>query len=114
MLPVPVPTLDELAAHPERASEIPPATARALLARLAGVQTALLARLLATSGHDSDPAPVEDRLLTASEAAGQLGHSRDWLYRHAARLPFTVRTGRDVRFSAAGLARCIRTRQRRG
>jgi hypothetical protein len=30
----PFPTLDELAAHPERASEIPPATAGAHLARL--------------------------------------------------------------------------------
>ena len=114
MLPVPVPTLNDLAAHPERASEISPATAGALLARLAGVQTALLARLLAPSGNASEAALVEDRLLTASEAAAQLGHSRDWIYRHAARLPFTVRTGRDVRFSAAGLARWIRTRQGRG
>ena len=31
---VPVPTLDDLAAHPERAHEIPPATAGAHLARL--------------------------------------------------------------------------------
>ncbi len=108
----PVPSLDELAANPERAADIPPGTAAALLARLAGLQPVLLARALAPAG-DGDGAAAPDRLLTVKEAAEQLGHSADWLYRHAPKLPFTVRTGRDVRFSAAGLARWIRNRQGR-
>lgn len=59
----PVATLDELAAHPERASEIPPATAGALLARLAGIQTALLALLdairiaVSSAGRNAMPSP---------------------------------------------------------
>ena len=111
----PVPTLDELAADPARAADIPPATAVALLGRLAGLQTVLLARALAPGGGGNvDGALAEDRLLSVKDAAAQLGHSEDWLYRHAAKLPFTVRTGaRDIRFSAAGLARWIRNRQGR-
>jgi predicted DNA-binding transcriptional regulator AlpA len=110
-----VPTLDDLAADPARAVDIPPATAAALLARLAGLQPVLLARALAPAGGGySDGAPAEDRLLSVKEAAEQLGHSEDWLYRRAAKLPFTVRTGRrDVRFSTVGLARWIRNRQGR-
>jgi predicted DNA-binding transcriptional regulator AlpA len=110
----PVPSLDELAANPERAAEISPAAAAALLTRVAGLQPVLLARALATAGDGGhDGAPSADRLLTVKQAAAQLGHSEDWLYRHAAKFPFTVRTGRDVRFSAAGLARWIRNRQGR-
>jgi predicted DNA-binding transcriptional regulator AlpA len=110
----PVPTLDDLAADPTRVAEIPPATAAALLGTLAGLQSVLLARALAPGGDgDRNGAPATDRLLTAEEAAMQLSHSVDWIYRHAEKLPFTVRTGRDVRFSAAGLARWIRNRQGR-
>ena len=110
----PVPTLDEIAADPARVAEIPPAAAAALLGTLAGLQPVLLARALAPAGDGGqDGAPSADRLLTVKEAAEQLGHSEDWLYRHAPKLPFTVRTGRDVRFSAAGLARWIRNRQGR-
>ncbi|OGB92206.1 MAG: hypothetical protein A2Z31_00035 [candidate division NC10 bacterium RBG_16_65_8] len=114
MNPALVPTLDEIAADPARVADIPPATAAALLARVAGLQPVLLARALAPVGNGGqDGAPVVDRLLTVKEAAAQLGHSEDWCYRHAPKLPFTVRTGRDVRFSAAGLARWICTRQGR-
>jgi Helix-turn-helix domain len=62
------------------------------------------------------PAPLaeaEDRLLTAPEAAERLNRSTDFVYRHAASLPFTVRDGRAVRFSARGLERFIRTRMGR-
>jgi predicted DNA-binding transcriptional regulator AlpA len=49
-------------------------------------------------------APNEDRLLNASEAAERLGVARRWLYRHAARLPFTRRLSAGVlRFSLAGI-----------
>ena len=105
-----VPTLNEIAAHPERASDVPPAAAAALLVQLAGVQTALLTRLLAPADN-GQAAPVEDRLLKAKEAAAQLGYSTDWLYRHADRLPFVVRNGRQLRFSAHGIDRYIRERR---
>jgi len=56
------------------------------------------------------PAPqslteAPDRNVSAAEAARRLGMSRDWLYRNAAKLPFTVKIGRRVLFSARGLER---------
>jgi excisionase family DNA binding protein len=111
---VPVPTLDEIAANPERARDVSPATAAALLAKLAGVQTVLLARVFAPAGENKgNAASAEDRLLTVAEAAEQLGLSQDWLYRHAKILPFTVRLGNTLRFSATGIAKWIRSRQGR-
>ena len=45
------------------------------------------------------------------EAARKLAVSEDWLYRHADKLPFTVRIGdRHLRFSAAGIEKFIRQR----
>jgi predicted DNA-binding transcriptional regulator AlpA len=77
----------------------------------------LIARLLETSANGAGAPQTangdEDRLLDAGEAAQRLGTSPDWLYRRAARLPFTVRLGRALRFSAQGIDRYIRQRQGR-
>jgi predicted DNA-binding transcriptional regulator AlpA len=44
--------------------------------------------------------PLEDRLLTAQQAAPILQVSERWLYKHADRLPYAVRLSADVvRFS---------------
>ena len=57
----------------------------------------------------------EIRSMTSSvarEAAQRLGTSEDWLYRHAAELPFTKRLSeRQLRFSSAGIEQYIRRRQ---
>ena len=108
----PLPTLDELAAHPERAQELPPEVARDLLARLAPLQTVLLAQAIRPLACQGEP-QGEDRLLTVEEAAKKLGLSTDWLYRRAGKLLFTVRLGRQLRFSERGLDRYIRQRQGR-
>ena len=102
-----VPTLDELAAHPERASEIPPAIAAGLLAQLAGLQSVLLARALAPaeSGH-GEP---QDRLLTIAEAAGLLSIPKAFTYELARRgeIP-TVRIGRKyIRVPLHALQKCL-------
>ncbi len=57
--------------------------------------------------------PEEDRLLDVEEAAQRLAVSTDTLYRRARELPFTVRIGGNVRFSAQGISRFIATRQGR-
>jgi len=50
----------------------------------------------------------KDALLTSEQAASLMGVSRRWLYRHAAKLPFTRRVSRkNLRFSEAGLRRWI-------
>jgi predicted DNA-binding transcriptional regulator AlpA len=54
---------------------------------------------------------MEDRLLTAPEAAAKLGCPKDWLYRNADKLPFTVRRSpRRVAFSQLGIEKYIRQR----
>jgi excisionase family DNA binding protein len=70
----------------------------------------LCARLTAASlpRHED-----EDRLLDVEEAAKILGIHLDTLYRRAKGLPFTVRVGGSVRFSALGIQKFIRTRQGR-
>ena len=70
---------------------------------LAALQVAVATRLAAPRGRDDGP----DRLLRVQDAAALLEMSVDWLYRHADRLPFTVRTGRSLRFSERGLRRYL-------
>ena len=109
--PAAVPTLDELAAEPERATILPRATIQTLLHRCVGVQTILLAALAASEPSRTDSEP--DSLLDVTTAAGRLGVSRDWVYHHWRQLPFTVRQGRLLRFSSHGIDRYIKTRQGR-
>lgn len=49
------------------------------------------------------PAELHDELLSVSEAAARLALSTDYLYRHAASLPFTRRIGRKLLFSSKGI-----------
>ena len=74
-------------------------------ARLGELQAALMARGLALAAR---PAPEDDgRLLTAVEAADQMGVSKRWLYSHARKLPFTRKLARGtMRFAENGLKRC--------
>jgi hypothetical protein len=112
LAPMAVPTLDEVASNPERATALPAGTLQGLLCRCATVQTVLLGALLTASARTgADAAPEPETLLDIGEAAKRLATTRDWLYRHAGRLPFTVRNGRQLRFSARGIARYIRERQ---
>ncbi|MBI3455185.1 MAG: helix-turn-helix domain-containing protein [Candidatus Rokubacteria bacterium] len=104
-----VPTLDELAADPGRAATLSPAVRQALTLRCAAVLAALASASGAANGQAPE-APAEDRLLSVEAAARTLGVSVDWLYARAARLPFTVRLGRALRFSAHGVERYIRQR----
>ncbi len=111
----PLPSLDALAATPEKAATLCLEAARALLARCTVAHGVLVARLLdgPKNGANAPQEATEDRLLTVDQAASRLGVSPDWLYRRAATLPFTVRLGRALRFSPDGLDRYIRQRQGR-
>lgn len=111
--PVPVPKLAELLADPGKAANLPPGTIPALRGELARLDTLLLARLLSGGDNKAQTGPDGDRLLSAKEAAGKLGASRDYLYRHSSKLPFTVRMGRKVLFSEAGIEGYIRQRMGR-
>ena len=110
--PVAVPTLDELAADPTRASALSSTALQSLLCRCIAAQTALLGALLAASGPKTEVAkePMPDTLLNVADAAMRLATTKDWLYRHAHHLPFTIRNGRQLRFSRLGIDRYIRER----
>jgi hypothetical protein len=54
--PTLLPSLDELAAHPERAGDLPPEGAKALLLQLAPLQEALRLRALAPASVNGQPA----------------------------------------------------------
>ncbi len=110
----PVPTLDELAAHPERIYEIPPRVAADILIRVLGLQTVLLARAMGIAGANGQPQdPTADQLLTVEQAARKLSVSGDWVYRRARTLPFIVHLGSRLRCSERGIERYIRQRQGR-
>lgn len=107
-----VPTLTELAAHPEQATDLPPHVAATLLAQLASLQTVLLSRLFVGMSSESRREDSEDRLLGIDEARAMLNMSKDYLYRHADQFPFTVRPApKQLRFSKLGIQKYIRNRQ---
>ncbi len=87
--------------------EVPVESIAPVITRLASLQTALAARLLAhpVNGKPQDVGPEgEDELLTVVDAARLLNVSEDWIYRRAGRLPFTRRLSRKaLRFSKTGL-----------
>jgi excisionase family DNA binding protein len=81
-----------------------------MIAQLAAMQMKLSSRLLAASLTTKSPI-ARDELLTVDEAAARMKVSTDYLYRHGAKLPFTVRQGRMLRFSANGLEKYLQQRQ---
>ena len=85
------------------AQELPKDELPALLGELEQVRCTALARLTSTP-----VAPQEsDELLNVTAAAGRLGISRDYLYRHHRDFPFTRRLGRKLLFSATGIEKHI-------
>ena len=71
------------------------------IAQLAGLQTALAARLI--TERQAPAQQDEDILLTVSEAAGLLKMSPDYLYKKSKLLPFSKKIGSSLRFSKRGL-----------
>src|SRR5262245_36764102 len=89
----PTDDLGALLADPSRVARMPVHEVPALLTQLASVQTrlaavegAVAARLLAARAPQAEP----DRLLTADQAADRLGVTKDWLRRRGT-LPFAIR-----------------------
>jgi hypothetical protein len=87
-------------------AELDPEQIGPIMAQMAALQLRLATRLVMEGtdrGQDD-----HDNLLTIEEAAAKLKCSEDWLYRRAKRLPFTVRVGRNLRFSGRGIDEAIR------
>ena len=82
----------------------------ALLASLSAMLSVVAARMLSHPSGPESQARKCDENLSVQEAARRLGVSKDYLYRHARRLPFARRVGRRLLFSAQGLERWNRQR----
>ena len=101
--------LADLLTDPAKLSALSPEAIAALRGELAKLDTLLLRRLLCCGNAHIEP--EGDRLLDVKQASVTLGVTEDWLYRHAAKLPFTVRMGtKQLRFSEARIDRYIRQR----
>jgi predicted DNA-binding transcriptional regulator AlpA len=108
--------LARLLQDPRRVAEIPPDQVPMLLAELERVRADLWRRMISASATQNGQPAVraEDRLLDVEEAAQKLGVSKDWLYRRADKLPFTIRvSAARLRFSEQGIERWIRQREGR-
>jgi len=113
--PTAIVTFDDVLADPRRLADVAEDALPAMqaevstrLIQLAAVQAAIAARQTAVTAGRND-----DRLLDVDEAAVVLSQTTDWVYRHAKELPFTVRVGTLVRFSAHGIQTFIRNRRGR-
>ncbi len=102
--------LPDLLKDPDKVASVPQEEIPAMRGELAMLDTLLLARLLREGDGGTDKRTQKDRLLKVDEAAKRLGASKDYIYRHAAKLPFTVRIGRQIRSSEAGIDKFIRLR----
>jgi excisionase family DNA binding protein len=105
-----VPTLADLVQRSCSVEAVPREAVPSMLGELEQVKAELWTRLTVASVGQAEPAGSADGLLTAREAASILNLSEDYLYRNSAKLPFTVRLGRKVLFSRAGIERYIRQR----
>jgi hypothetical protein len=101
-----VPVLDglksALARCRDAARDLPAEELPDLIGELEAIKATAWARL-------TTPTPQEhDELLDVEVAAGRLGVSQNYLYRHHSQYPFTRRQGRKLLFSALGIDKHIR------
>jgi excisionase family DNA binding protein len=97
-----VPTLDQIAADPASAGNLPEGTLKALLVKCSVVQGVLITQLLdrkPVEADGSDAAPNRDPLVAAEEMARLLDVHPSWVRteQRAGRIPF-VKVVRYVRF----------------
>jgi excisionase family DNA binding protein len=106
LAPTAVPSLDELAADPARATTLPAAALHGLLCRCLAVQTAIMRALLAVPTTQT-PSPA--RLVDAAEMADLLGTPENWVRdrARAGHIPF-VRLGHYMKFSPREVLEAVR------
>jgi predicted DNA-binding transcriptional regulator AlpA len=108
-----LPTLDDLAAHPERAAELPPETVAALHYRAVRVLMALEAPLLARSGRVDRAAEPNgsDRFLDAEQVGVLIGKSKSWVEKHPEELPKRRRVGGEGKWSEREIQQWMKHRE---
>lgn len=104
-------TEDHWTALLEAVEQATPDQCPMLMGRLEQLKTSLWLKL--STGTASQHVSQADRLLTAEELADRLHVTKGFVYRNAGSYPFTIRQGRYLRFSHAGLERYLKQRQGR-
>jgi len=103
-----VPKLGDLLADPGKADLVPPEAIPAMLANIELLKAMLWLRLTVPNGtSQAKERRNGERLLCAKETAARMGVSLDYVYDHAAELPFSTREGRRRLFSEIGLDRYL-------
>jgi predicted DNA-binding transcriptional regulator AlpA len=106
-----VPTLDELAATPSRAMELPSEVLKVLMGRCLIVQGALHAGLVANgNGHQGEHADKFDRFLNAKGVGLLVGRSASWVNHNKDALPSRRRVGESDAWSERDILRWMQTR----
>lgn len=102
-----VPTLEQLAADPAKATSLPRQVLLDLAAR------ALLAHSVAFTALMAAPAPSpEDRLIDVPELAQIMGLHVNTVLQHCDEWPFTVKIGKRLKFSSLGFQAWLADPQR--
>lgn len=90
-------------------SESPPEQLPLLSCALAAQLAAIASRQLEAAALERSVKAVPDETLDITEAARRIGMSESWLYK--AKVPFRIKVGSRVRYSARGIERYLRARQ---
>lgn len=105
-----IPSLDELATNPARATDLPPEVTRALFVRVTTLHGALLASLLGVPMQ----APSQnggDRFLDAAEVGVMIGKSRSWVEKNTEALPKRRKVGGEGKWSEREIQQWMRHRE---
>ena len=96
----------------ETIGQVAPQELHAFLGKLEEMKSIVLSQLrpVAPCSQKND-AQETDELLAVKEAALKLKVSQNYLYQNSKTLPFTVRVGRRLLFSAQGIDRYIQQNQ---
>jgi len=92
-------------------AESPQEQLPALLATLSARLALVASKIMASSPRNTGSSESLQGNLSVGEAAARLGISQDYLYRNARKLPFSLRIGRRLLFSASGLEKWVAQRR---
>ncbi len=82
-----VPTLDELAADPAKAAELPVEVVKQLVVKHAAVGEVLLARLIMAEPKPNGGDPGGEQLVGPAEVGEMIGRGKSWVEHHLDELP---------------------------
>ena len=114
---VPIPTLDEVAADPQRAQNLPPDVSQALTWKCLTALTALHVCALASGSRrpaNTMACEAGERLLTVSDVAARIVMSVSWVEKHTADLPARVSVVGNPRWRKSDVDRWIKNRPQYG